>query len=375
MRVCFISPTHWSFKAGGAEYQIKLLIDHLYNLNYHIFYLCEKADFEGNYKETLVKINGKKFSNIIGGLVNYREVFNSLKKINPDLIYIRGRKSYLYVAASYRRKVSSSKLIFHIATSSDVEKITLQKALTNFKFYFLEKILLNLSIRKADLIIGQAKYQNDLLDKNYKLICNYIIPNSSPLPQTQVKRNNDFIRVIWVANLKEKKRPELFFELIKRVNRKYDHVKYIMIGACQDKKYANIVESTNKNPLYHNLEYKGYLPIEQVEEEIGKSHIFISTSHEEGFPNTFIQAWLRHVPVISFELDPDNLIKDNKLGFVVNNFKDFEDKLDLLIKDHNLRDEFGMNAFKLAVNKFSLANIERLERIIRFSVKNENIKV
>ena len=44
--------------------------------------------------------------------------------------------------------------------------------------------------------------------------------------------------------------------------------------------------------------------------------LFINTSDLEGFPTTYLQAWQRGVPVLSF-VNPDDLINPNRLGKVV----------------------------------------------------------
>ena len=56
--------------------------------------------------------------------------------------------------------------------------------------------------------------------------------------------------------------------------------------------------------LLPNLDYLGEQPIERVNSEIAASDVLVTTSYE-GFPNTFIQAWLRGVPVVSNGVDPD----------------------------------------------------------------------
>jgi len=63
----------------------------------------------------------------------------------------------------------------------------------------------------------------------------------------------------------------------------------------------------------------GKLPFEETLKIFDGATLFVNTSksESEGFPNTYIQAWLRGVPVISFDVDPDGVIAKNGLGKVV----------------------------------------------------------
>ena len=58
--------------------------------------------------------------------------------------------------------------------------------------------------------------------------------------------------------------------------------------------YDKTVEQSRKVP---NLDFKGFLPFTEVEKQFKKAKLFINTSEYEGFPNTFLQAWRRGIPV------------------------------------------------------------------------------
>ena len=70
-----------------------------------------------------------------------------------------------------------------------------------------------------------------------------------------------------------------------------------------------------------NLSYLGELPIEKVNQEIAQSDVFVNTSAGEGFPNTFVQAWLRGVPVVSCFVDPDGCLSRAGAGIFAGDAK------------------------------------------------------
>ena len=62
---------------------------------------------------------------------------------------------------------------------------------------------------------------------------------------------------------------------------------------------ASLMRSIEATP---NLEYLGQRTHAEVNELLARAHIFVNTSTHEGFPNTFIQAWLREVAVVSLSV-------------------------------------------------------------------------
>jgi len=68
----------------------------------------------------------------------------------------------------------------------------------------------------------------------------------------------------------------------------------------------------------------------------------VCTSEYEGFPNTFLQAWSNNVPVIS-TVDPSDVIKEYKLGLVVNTEAELLAATNTLLSDNSLYDEIQKN--------------------------------
>jgi glycosyltransferase involved in cell wall biosynthesis len=54
-----------------------------------------------------------------------------------------------------------------------------------------------------------------------------------------------------------------------------------------------------------------------MERWFDRATLVLNTSVVEGFPNSFLQAWIRGLPVISAGVDPDGIISKYGLGAVV----------------------------------------------------------
>ena len=83
------------------------------------------------------------------------------------------------------------------------------------------------------------------------------------------------------------------------------------------------------------VEWLGPLPFEEALGWFDRAAVLVNTSEPdgEGFPNTFIQAWLRGVPVVSLGIDPDGVIRAHGLGRVAADVDEAARALDALLAD------------------------------------------
>jgi len=357
-RVVFLTTHHWNNTFGGAEYQIKLIIEQIRDL-YDIYYIARNITYEtkcNNNEIKLINIPHISFMDRFGNsyFLDFLNIYKTLKIINPDIIYQRVHTAHTGIAAYYANKYNKN-MIWHISHDNDIKpwEFNLKKQIV---FDYIDKRVADYGIRNCSKIIGQTKDQNKLLKKYYNRKCEVIISNFQPLPAHEIQKEHP-IKILWVANIKPIKHPEIFVEVAKHFEQ-FRNVTFCMIGANQNKKLTiQLEEEINK---IKNLEYIGEKALKKVDELFCQAHIFVNTSASEGFPNTFIQAWMRRVPVVSLNVDPDNILKNHGIGFHSGRLEQLFKDTKRLIENEELRETMGKRAQEYAFRHHSLTNIENI---------------
>jgi hypothetical protein len=108
------------------------------------------------------------------------------------------------------------------------------------------------------------------------------------------------------------KRPELFLQLAQRL----PACTASMIGGTQPQAHDLYEQIRGRAACVGNLSFHGPLPYRGTNRLFDRARVFVNTSETEGFPNTFLQAWIRGVPVVTF-FDPDDVVRREGLGHTV----------------------------------------------------------
>ena len=357
---------------GGAEYRCKLALEYLLDKNaFEIYYVCRNLDpnFKPNGYE-VVKF-GNRFSRY-GIYFDGFSLYKALRKIKPHIIYQNAGSGDTGLAAIYS-KIHGAKLVHQICNDNSLKRYKNTRLKTRIK-RFLTSFLLDYGMKRADVIIGQSEGQDKLLKKRYGRSCDAIIPLGHPIPHNKIEKTND-IRVLWIANFKyHQKQPELFVELANRMRHK-KMVTFIMIGMSIGRKddFYKLMEKIKKTP---NLKYLGQISQSEVNMHLRKSHILVNTSRYEGFPNTFVQAWLSGVPVVSLNVDPDGIISREKIGYHSEKFEDLLNDVDTLITKRSVRENMGKRAMIYAKKKHSIEDMAgNIVNIFDSLTSNQNNKI
>lgn len=358
-RLCIVTPAHWSAINGGSEQQIKHLIDLLIERNtfeiFYIAYYLNNAFIPHGYRlEKLEKIiQIRKAINILTA----PDLYKRLRALRPDIIYQRVGCAYTGVTAYYARQYNC-KLVWHISSDANVmplKNIGHSGGSLGIE-QFLEKIILDYGARNATKVIAQTTRQSMQLKKHYGRPADVVIPNYQPEPNEKIDKSGKPIRVIWISNIKPMKRPEIFLKLASDCRR--DDVEFLMVGRVGNSEWSKAILSTIQNNS--SVSYLGERSQDEVNLLLAEAHILVNTSSYEGFPNTFIQAWMREVPVVSLDVDPDGVLDRENIGRFAGTYDSLLGIVNKLLVDERARQEIGITARKYAENNHSLINRERI---------------
>lgn len=113
-----------------------------------------------------------------------------------------------------------------------------------------------------------------------------------------------------------------------------------------------------------NLTYTGAIPLEEVNSLLEQSHLLVNTSVKEGFSNTFIQAWMRCVPVFTLGVNPDNRLDGGALGTSFSSIEALVAAVEDLKQNRSQLVENGRAAREIAKRDFSLDNASTLADLV-----------
>jgi glycosyltransferase involved in cell wall biosynthesis len=358
-KICFISPSAYPILskkklglAGGAELQQNLISKELVNKGYQICFIT--SDFNQDDIEIIDKISIYKIPKNNNKYIFYyiKEIFNLIKiflKIKADIYYIRGH-AIMSGITTLLHFFNKTKIIFSVSHDYDIDG-TRYELKNN-----LRKFLYKIGILYADVVIAQSIYQQKVLKKKFRKD-SILIKNVVAIPKIKkIDKKNPL--VLWVSSIKGIKKPEVFLELAKKL----PEIKFQITGGSTDEKFYDEVKKSASN--IENLIFTGFIPYHEIHNHFDKASIFVNTSDAEGFPNTFLQAWSRSIPIVSLNVDPDEIICKYKLGFHSKTFEQMINDIKLLNNDVKLRNEMGQNGREYIIKEHKIDNIiDRYEKL------------
>jgi glycosyltransferase involved in cell wall biosynthesis len=262
---------------------------------------------------------------------------------DADIYYQSPAGAYTGITAWFCR-ATDRRFIFRVASDSDCEK---EHGRIQF---WRDRKLYSYGLRRADVVASQTDYQAQMLRENHGVesqVVNMMVEPPQGANPGGGQREKD-IDVLWVSNLRSLKRPELALELARQL----PHVKFSLAGGPMpggETYYEDVRAAAARLP---NVTMLGPVRYAATGALFDRAKIFLNTSSIEGFPNTFLQAWIRGVPVVSF-FDPDALVQRLQLGHIANSLDEMREAIRVLLEDDAERRVVGRRAREFATREYT----------------------
>ena len=225
-------------------------------------------------------------------------LWSALARADADLYYTSCAGMHVALLAMFCRRFHR-RFVFRTASDTDCDR---SRVLLRFA---RDRWLYAYGLRRADAILVQSASQAETLARSYGLAGRLAGMLVEPPPPSTARD----IDVLWVSNIQKLKRPDRILELAGEM----PEVKIHMVGGPLSGQEGLFRDIANKAATRRNVTFHGRLSYWDANDLYGRARVLVNTSDVEGFPNSYVQAWVRGVPVVTL-IDPDRVIEREGLG-------------------------------------------------------------
>lgn len=300
-----------------------------------------------------------KFLKLLGSIVE------KLNKVKPLLVYVTpnacGGAFYKDFIVVQLIKLLGYKVVVHYHNKGVA---TRQDKWLDDKLYRM--FFKNIKV----ILLADALYHD--VEKYVKRENVFICPNGIPATlgdASVAERYNTVHRLLFLSNLLETKGVYVLLDALTILKeRGYSFICDFVGGETTEIDIKKFSEEVEKRGLSEFAIYLGKKYGEEKNEEYAKSDIFVFPTFysNECFPLVLLEAMQRGLPCISTnEGGIASIIDDGKTGFLVEkqNPVQLADKIEVMLKDRELRMDMGIVGKEKFEQKFTLSKFE--ERMLK----------
>ena len=279
---------------GGESVQQTLLAKAFADLGYEVSMVVkDHGQAQGEFRQgirvwkTFTESEGLPVVRFI--YPRFTRILQALKLADADTYYQSCAGAITGYVAQFCKRYDR-KFVFRLAHDSDC--IPGEQLIKHWR----DRKIYEFGLRNTSLIAAQGVNQVELLLQHYALESIPVnmaveLPNNESV--NQVRKDVD---VLWVNNIRAFKRPELLLEIA----RELPEYRFVMIGG-EVRGCEQLYRDISREALeLDNVEFLGAVPYHQVNNYFLRAKLFLNTSDQEGFPNSYLQALVRRTPVVSF---------------------------------------------------------------------------
>jgi glycosyltransferase involved in cell wall biosynthesis len=369
VKVCFISPLGdglyhpgSGYPFGGAEVQSYVSANELgRDPAYTVTVLVtvrEPSCIEHQPRLTIIRRQAKArltdkpptLCRAYGTLLSFIEMLNQLRCINADVFLHAGGGievgAYALICRLLRRR-----FVFIVASTMDLST-------PDGGVRGPLKRLYPLGLRLAHAIVCRTEEQRAALHERYGRE-GILIRTAHPVPAESDQQRTS---VLWVGRIHPLKQPQLFLDLAEQLS----EYSCVLIG-MRDEAHMDLWQIIQRRAAgLSNVSFHANLPLHCVDELFRSAKVFVNTSTHEGFPNTFVQAALNGVPIVSWRVNPDLVLSRHQIGFCAGeSFRELASSVRRLCSDRRLHDDYRRRARAYGIDNHSLdRSLSQLKQLL-----------
>jgi len=357
--ICFVSARAYHYldpdsdqPAGGAQRQQYLIASELRDRGYDVGFVV--GDFGQPDEQRLEGIR------VLTGCPRSLDgpdavpaaawkLYRALKRADASVYYVRGAPR-LTTATALCCRILDRRLLFCVANDADVDPNRLADRYQGFVRWGYHRAL-----QMADTVVAQSRAQAIALRDSFGRESD-VIPNGYDLPpESAVIPLADREFVLWVGSSDpEQKRPRAFLSLARAL----PDMEFVMISQpIPGVEYHDQLRRAASEVA--NLDFLGAVPPDEVHQYFRRASLLVNTSNNEGFPNTFLEAWRYETPVVSLSFDLDGLLSASEpdLGRLAGDEQSLVRAVERLVSDPQTRGEIGRASRAYVRDNYSLESV------------------
>jgi glycosyltransferase involved in cell wall biosynthesis len=215
-------------------------------------------------------------------------MWRALREVDADVYYQRSSAMWTGVVAEFCRRHGKRSIY---AGASDRDFQIGKEQIVHAR----DRWIYRRGLARVDCIVAQNPMQIEFCRRNHGREA-VLIPSCYQLPADARPGKGDV--VLWVGTIHRYKRPHWLLDMAERL----PHRRFVLIGGPSVDAESNwpgyFDEMRARAARLANVEFKGFLPLAEVEKQFDRARVLALTSEYEGMPNVFLQAWARGIPTV-----------------------------------------------------------------------------
>jgi glycosyltransferase involved in cell wall biosynthesis len=202
------------------------------------------------------------------------------------------------------------------------------------------------SIREADAVFGNSRYVAETVRSRFGIEARTIhngIDRRFFFPREPESSSSGPLVVLYAGSFQARKRVELIIQQAAC----HPQVRFRLAGRGETEPACRVLAQQLN---CRNVEFVGHLTPEELGREMRKSDLFLFPSILEGHPQVLGQASACGLPCIAMNLYRPDYVLNGQSGFLVESDAELAEKLELLLRDADLRRSMSRAAALHALN-------------------------